>query len=74
MRQLHLRAESEAAESKERKAELEAAQAEHVSLQKTIGLLRRKNEDLASENGEGARCAVTLWSSYPDTAYRHYYS
>lgn len=51
LRQLRLRAESEAADSSELKSELEAAQAERISLQKRIGLLSRKNEDLAGENG-----------------------
>lgn len=52
VRQLRLRAESEAADASEIKAELEAAQAERMSLQKQIGLLTRKNEDLVAENGE----------------------
>lgn len=52
VRQLRLRAESEAADASELKSELEAAQAERMSLQKRIGLLSRKNEDLAAENGE----------------------
>lgn len=34
------------------KIELEAASSEMISLQKRIGLLSRKNEDLAGENGE----------------------
>lgn len=54
LRQFRLRAESQAADSKELKSELEAAQAERVALQKNIGLLTRKNEDLTAENG--TRC------------------
>lgn len=51
LRQLRLRAESEAADVSQLKSELEAAQVERLSLQKRIGLLSRKNEDLAGENG-----------------------
>lgn len=51
VRQLRLRAESEAADATKVKAELETAQADRVSLQKKIGLLTRQNEDLSAENG-----------------------
>ena len=51
LRQLRLRAESEAADVSQLKSDLEAAQVERLSLQKRIGLLSRKNEDLARENG-----------------------
>ena len=51
LRQLRLRAESVAADVSQLKSELEAAQVERLSLQKRIGLLSRKNEDLAAENG-----------------------
>lgn len=52
VRQLRLRAESQAADASEIKAELETAQTERMSLQKQIGLLTHKNEDLVAENGE----------------------
>lgn len=48
---MRLRAEAEATDASALKSELEAAQAERMSLQKRIGLLTRKNEDLAGENG-----------------------
>ena len=52
LRQQRQRAEAEAAEASRLKSELEAAAAEKLSLQKRIGLLSRKNEDLGGENGE----------------------
>ncbi|CAM9238321.1 unnamed protein product [Pylaiella littoralis] len=52
LRQQRLRAESEAADACQVKIELEAASSEMMSLQKQIGLLSRKNEDLAGENAK----------------------
>eukprot|EP00752_Nemacystus_decipiens_P004666 g4254.t1 len=52
LRQQRLRAESEAAEVSRLKSELEASAIEKLSLQKRIGMLSRKNEDLAGENAK----------------------
>lgn len=62
---MRLRAESEAADASALKSELEGAQAERMSLQKRIGLLTRKNEDLAGENGMAmqARPSTKLFSA-----------
>lgn len=56
LRQTRLRAESEAAGASHLKSDLEVALAERITLQKQIGLLSRKNEDLAGENGALRPC------------------
>ncbi len=52
LRQQRLRADAEAADASQLKAELERAGVDRMSLKKEIGLLSRQNEDLAMENGE----------------------
>lgn len=47
-----MRADAEAADASQLKAELEKAGVDRMSLKKEIGLLSRQNEDLAIENGE----------------------
>lgn len=62
LRQLRLRCEAEAADAAKVKEDLENAQAERMALQKKIGLLARKNEDAAAENGE-RRCFYAYLSA-----------
>lgn len=73
LRQLRLRAESEAVDVSQLKSDLEAAQVERLSLQKRIGLLSRKNEDLARENGMEVSCSRgMLYYSHITFDHRHF--